>query len=98
VSPYDPPADAAALDAYVDSTHLPIAKRMPGPRAPDVSAGPVVTAGGPAPYHEVAVLDVDSLAGLQAAAVSADGQAAVGDTANFASGGVIFPISEERTV
>jgi uncharacterized protein (TIGR02118 family) len=56
VSLYNPPADAAAFDAYFDS-----------------------------------------LADLQAAAASAEGQAAVADTAKFASGGVTFLIFEERT-
>jgi uncharacterized protein (TIGR02118 family) len=88
VALYKRPADAAAFDAHYQKKHVPIAKKIPGLRRYEVSAGPVNTPTGDSPYHLVAILTFDSPAAIQAAFGSSEGQAAVNDFANFAQAGV----------
>ena len=85
---YKKPADAAAFDAYYRSTHVPLAKTVPGLRGYQVSRGPIGTPAGEAPLHLVAILEFDSMAAVQAALTSPEGVATAGDLANFAQAGV----------
>ena len=93
---YDQPADPEAFDAYYQKTHAPLALKIPGLREFEVSAGPVMTPAGPAPYHAVAVLTFDSMADVQAAFASPEGQAAAGDIPNFATGGATLLIFDAK--
>jgi len=94
---YHQPADPAAFDRYYFETHVPIAKRIPGLRSYIVNKGPVNTiAGSPAPYL-VAELQFDSMAELQSALASAEGQAAGGDLSNFAQAGVTLLVFETKS-
>lgn len=88
IAMYKKPADAQAFDAYYHGTHVPLAKTVPGLRSYDISTGPIATPAGEAPLHLVAVLGFDSLAAIQAALGSPEGQATAGDLANFAQAGV----------
>jgi len=90
---YNTPADAAAFDKYYHETHIPLAKRIPGLRSYRISAAPPrVLAGNPA--HLVAELTFDTMADLDAARASPEGQATAGDLANFAQAGVSLLIME----
>ena len=84
---YKTPKDAAAFDKYYAETHIPIAKKMPGLRSYEVSRGPVASPGGPTGVHLVATLTFDSMAAIQNAFGSAEGQAAAADVPKFATGG-----------
>ena len=95
---HNPPHDAAAFDAYYVPKHVPLAQKVPGLKRFEVSAGRIMTTEGPAPYHMVAILTFDSMADLQAGLASPEGQAAVADFANFASGGATILMFEDRTV
>ena len=95
---YKTPKDTAAFDKYYFETHAPIAKAIPGVRKYEVSQGPVNTPAGPADVHLVAILQFDSMAALQQALGSPQGQAAAGDLANFASGGVELLMYDTREV
>jgi uncharacterized protein (TIGR02118 family) len=90
---YKTPKDPAAFDSYYTATHAPLARTMPGLKQFKVSKGPV---SGPSGYHMIAILDFESLAGLQAALASAEGQATVADIDNFADGGCDVFLFEER--
>ena len=83
---YNPPADAAAFDKYYFETHAPIARKIPGLRGMSFSTAPPMAIMGSAP-HLVVRLDFDSMADLQAALVSPEGQATAADLANFAHSG-----------
>jgi uncharacterized protein (TIGR02118 family) len=85
---YKTPSDPAAFDAYYAATHAPIAKRLPGLRAYDISRGTVAGPGGPTGIHRVATLHFDSVDAIEAALASPEGRATVADLANFADGGV----------
>jgi uncharacterized protein (TIGR02118 family) len=93
---YGAPKDAAAFDAHYFEKHVPLANTIPGLRRYEVSDGPVGTPGGPAPYHLVAILTFDSVAAIQTAFASPEGQAAGADVASFATGGADMLIFETK--
>ncbi len=84
---YNPPADPKAFGEYYAKTHTPIAKKIPGLLSLEISSGGIVNPTGPAPFHQIAILTFDDMPALQAGIGSPEGQAAVADMANFASGG-----------
>jgi len=95
---YHQPADPAAFDRYYFETHIPIAKKVPGLKSYVVNNGPVnAIAGNTAPYL-IAELSFDSMADLQSALSSAEGQAAAGDLSNFAQAGVTLMVFETKSV
>lgn len=98
VALYKKPSDAAAFNAYYFSTHVPIAKKIPGLRRYEVSAGPVATPQGDSTYHLASILSFDSLAAIQQTLNSPEGQAAAGDLANFAQAGVELLVFESKDV
>ena len=95
---YKTPKDAAAFDKHYFERHVPLAKKIPGLRKYEVSQGPVTTPGGPSGYHLVAILQYDNLAAIQNAFASAEGQTAVADVQNFATGGVDIFMFDTRQV
>ena len=95
---YGHPQDAEAFDTYYEHTHAPIAKAVPGLRSFTASVGPVGTPAGPSGYHRVATLTWDSMTDLQTALSSAEGGAAAGDLATFATGGATMLVFEEHEV
>ncbi len=95
---YKQPADAAKFDAYYAGTHIPLAKKIPGLRRYESSAGPVNLPQGPSGYHLVANLHFDSMEAIQKALGSAEGMAAAGDVGNFAQAGVELLIFETKDV
>ena len=84
---YKTPTDPAAFNKYYAETHIPLAKKLPGLRKYQVSRGDVAGPAGPTGVHLVATLTFDSVAAIQDAFASPEGQAAAGDLPNFASGG-----------
>jgi uncharacterized protein (TIGR02118 family) len=95
---YKTPKDVAAFDKHYLEKHIQIAKKIPGLRKYEISQGPVATPAGPSGFHLIAVLQFDNLAAIQAAFGSAEGQAAVADVQNFATGGVDIIMFDARTV
>ncbi|HEY1760064.1 MAG TPA: EthD family reductase [Bryobacteraceae bacterium] len=93
---YNQPADAAAFDRHYFTTHVPIAKKIPGLRSYAVSSGkPTMVAGTVSPYL-IAELEFDTMEALQAAMASPEGQAAAADVANFAHAGVTLLVFDTR--
>jgi len=84
---YKTPKDAPAFDKYYAETHIPIAKKIPGLRRYEISRGAVASPAGPSGIHLVATLSFDSMAALQSALGTAEGQAAAADVQKFATGG-----------
>ena len=95
---YKTPTDTSAFDKYYAQTHIPLAKKMPGLRKYEISRGAVTTPAGPAPYHLIAALHFDDLAAIEKGLTSPEGQAAVTDLGNFATGGVDIYMFENRDV
>jgi uncharacterized protein (TIGR02118 family) len=94
---YNAPADAAAFDRYYHQTHIPLAKKIPGLRSYLISDGPVQALAGSAP-HLTAILSFDSMADVQTALGSPEGQAAAADLQNFATGGATLLIYDSKAV
>ena len=93
---YNTPADSVAFDRYYRETHIPIAKKIPGLRSYQISDGPVRAVGGTAPYL-VAILSFDSVAAIDAAMASPEGQAAGADVPKFATGGATLLIFDKKS-
>ena len=98
IAMYGTPSDAAAFDRYYFDKHVPLAKTIPGLRGYEITRGTIATMDGPSPYYLIAILTFDSLAAIQAALTSAQGQATAADLRNFANGGVELFIAETATI
>jgi len=94
---YNAPSDPSAFDRYYHQTHIPLAWKIPGLRSYTISSGPVQAIAGSVP-HLVAILGFDSMADIQAALASPEGQATAADLANFASGGATILVYDTRDV
>jgi uncharacterized protein (TIGR02118 family) len=93
---YKTPKDPAAFDRYYFETHVPLAKKIPGLRKYQLSKGAIATPGGPSSFHMIATLTFDSMADIQAAFASPEGQVAVADVPKFATGGVEMNFFDTR--
>lgn len=93
---YKRPQNEDAFNRHYFEVHAPLAKKIPGLRSYEVSEGGVAAPGGPTDVHLVAMLEFDSMAALQQALGSAEGQAAVADLPNFAGAGVDIMMCETR--
>jgi uncharacterized protein (TIGR02118 family) len=95
---YKDPKDAAAFDKYYFSTHVPLAKKIPGLRKYEVSQGPVATPVGPSEFHLVATLHFDDMTALQKAFASPEGQATAADVRNFTTDSPHLLLFDSREV
>ena len=98
VALYKHPANPAVFDSYYFSTHVPIAKTVPGLRRYEVSTGPVTTPQGPSPYHLAAILEFDSMKSIEQALASSEGRVTAADLANFAQAGVELLIFDSKEI
>lgn len=98
IAMYKKPADVAAFDRYYTTTHVPLAKKVPGLRRYQVSSGAVTTPQGESAYHLVALLHFDSADAIRSALGTPDGAAAAGDLANFAQAGVDLFIVDTQDI
>jgi uncharacterized protein (TIGR02118 family) len=95
---YKTPKDPAAFDKYYAETHIPLAKKLPGLRKYQISQGPVTAPTGASGVHLIATLTFDSVAAVQAAFASPEGQAAAADVPKFATGGADILFYDTRVV
>jgi uncharacterized protein (TIGR02118 family) len=86
VALYKTPKDLAAFDRYYFSIHVPLAKTIPGLMKYEISDGGVHSPDGASGHHLVALLHFDSVADIQAAFASPEGQAIAADLGNFSAG------------
>lgn len=95
---YQQPADPAAFDAHYAEKHVPLVKAIPGLRQFELSSGDVKHVAGREGIYLIATLEFDSVAAIQAALATPQGQAAAGDLANFAGAGVDLMMSETKVM
>lgn len=95
---YGHPLDPTAFDRYYYETHIPIAKKMPGIRGWTIGKCESTTATEKAPYYMIVALYGDSRESLEATLASPEGQAAVNDVPNFATGGATFIFDKEEVI
>src|SRR5690349_17419796 len=91
---YGHPTDSAAFERYYAETHMPLTKKIPGPERFEASLV-VGTPDGSAPaYYRVFEFWFSNTEQMGASMGSPEGQAAVADLPNFATGGVTILVSE----
>jgi uncharacterized protein (TIGR02118 family) len=93
---YGQPSDPSAFEAHYASTHLPLAAKMPNVRRFEASRVIGTPDGSEPPYYRLAEIWFDSQEDLQASTSSPEGQAAVADIGNFATGGATVLIAEVK--
>ena len=91
---YGKPEDPSAFDAHYAATHAPLAEKIPNLRRYEHGKALGTPDGSEAPYYYVADLSFDDPDALQAGLSSPEGQAAAGDLATFASGGVTMFVAQ----
>jgi uncharacterized protein (TIGR02118 family) len=91
---YGPPEDTDAFERHYADTHTALATAIPGLQRFEAGRAIGTPDGGAPAYQRIAELTFDDMDALQAALGSDEGQAAVNDIPNFASGGVTIFIAE----
>ncbi len=95
---YGHPTDPAAFDKYYQEAHIPLAKRMQGLKKWTIGKVLGAPGGQPSPFYYVAELYMESREDFEALLASPEGQAAVADVPNYATGGVTFLYSEVEEI
>ena len=85
---YNAPSDPAAFEAYYTATHLPLVAKVQGIAQVVLIKCQPNADGSPPAFYRIAQLFFASAADMAASMGSPEGQAAVADIANFATGGV----------
>ncbi len=91
---YGHPQDPIAFDRYYAQTHGPLAKKIPGLKGFITNKPVTLNPQEQSPYYLIAELYFESMETTQAGLQSPEGQAAAGDTHNFATGGVTLLMGE----
>ena len=91
---YGKPEDPSAFDAHYAATQASLAEKVPNLRRFEHGKALSSADGSEAPYYYVAELSFDDPEALQAGMSSPEGEAAAGDLANFASGGVTMLVAQ----
>ena len=95
---YGHPEDPEAFDRYYHETHLPIAKKMKGLAGWTIGKCDAIEAGEQPPYYLIVGLYAESREAMEAILASPEGQAAVADVPNFATGGATFFYDDEQVI
>lgn len=91
---YGHPQDPEAFDRYYEQIHIPLANRMQGFAKWTIGKVLGTPDGQPSDYYYVADLYAESREAIEAILATPEGQAAVRDVPNYASGGVTFIYTE----
>ena len=86
---YLPPKDPDAFREYYESTHVPLASRIPGLRAYRYSLN-VSAPEGESPYFAIFEAEWDDARAMGEALSTPEGQAVLADMQNYATGGAVI--------
>jgi uncharacterized protein (TIGR02118 family) len=89
-----PPGRDADSRKVIAKTHTALAKAIPGLQRFEAAHGIATPDGGAVPFQRIAELTFEDMDALQAGLGSEQGQAAVNDIPNFATGGVTIFFAE----
>ena len=95
---YGHPDDPAEFDRYYHETHIPIARKMQGLKGWTIGKCQSADPSESPAYYMIVGLYADSREDMEAILDSPEGQAAVADVANFATGGATFLYDEEEVM
>ena len=85
---YGPPADADAFERYYRDTHTALVTAIPGLKRFEAGRDIATPDGKKLPYQRIAEFTFKDEEAMQAGLASEEGQAALNDIPNFATGGV----------
>ena len=85
---YGHPADAASFEKYYESTHIPLAEKIPGVSRWELTRFTGSADGGRPAFHRMAEIYFGSLEDMEKSLQSPEGMDALRDLPNFATGGV----------
>jgi uncharacterized protein (TIGR02118 family) len=91
---YGHPTDPVAFDKYYHDRHISIAKQMKGLKKWTVGKVQVRPGEDAPPYYYIADLYMESRDEFERLLATPEGQAAVADVPNYATGGVTFLYTE----
>ncbi len=91
---YKHPKDLAAFDRYHEESHIPLAKKLPGLKGYVAVKPDVLNAKEASPVYVIVELYFEDREAFEEALASTEGQAAVSDVPNFASGGATFLVGD----
>ena len=91
---YDNPTDPDAFEKHYKGVHMPIASKIANVRRVEVAKVFPKEDGSPTPAHRVTDLYFDSYDDACAAIATPEGQAAIKDALQIATGGVKFLLSD----
>jgi len=91
---YGPAEDPEAFERHYADTHTALAMAIPGLQRFEAARGIGTPDGGALPYQRIAELTFEDMDALQAGLASEQGQTAVADIPNFATGGATFFFAE----
>ncbi len=94
---YGHPTDPEAFEKYYAETHMPIASKIEGVERVEISKVAGTPDGSEPSQYRMAELYFNSMQDLQANMGSPEGQAAVNDIPNFATGGVDVMVTEVQS-
>jgi len=95
---YGHPSDPEAFDRYYRETHIPLARKMRGLKGWTIGKCEATERGQQPPFYMIVGLYAETRADLEAILASPEGEAAVADASNFATGGVEFMYDEEEVI
>ena len=95
---YGHPTDPVAFDQYYQDRHIPIAKQMKGLKKWTVGKVQVKPGEELPPYYYVADIFMDCREEFERLLATPEGQAAVADVPNYATGGVTLLYTEIEEV
>jgi uncharacterized protein (TIGR02118 family) len=95
---YGHPTDPAAFDRYYYEKHIPTASKMKGLSGWTIGKCESTAAGEKPAFYLIVALYGESRQSLEATLASPEGQVAVADLANFATGGATFIFDNEEVI
>jgi uncharacterized protein (TIGR02118 family) len=95
---YGHPRDPAEFDRYYHEVHIPLAKQMKGFTGWTIGKCESATPDTLPPYYMIVGLFADTRADIEAILSSPEGQAAIADVPNFATGGFAFMFNDESVL
>ncbi len=95
---YGHPTDPDAFNRYYREKHVPIARQMKGLKKWTIGKVEGTPGGDKPPYYYVADLYMESREEFERLLASPEGQAAVADVPNYATGGVTFLYTEVEEI
>lgn len=94
---YGIPDDAEVFNRHYETIHVPLVLKMPELKGFEYSVGEVSRGEGTDPAHMLAVMTYSDIDSLTRSFGSPEGQAAIADVANFASGGASIHTAAFKT-